>query len=371
MLPVSELAPPPPRPTPQPPFPTPRTSTAVQLALFVTALTWYVAAQVIANRAARGLAGRFNLDATQVLLQTAFTLFLVLLGFSLLQRVAGGARSLPKLLGLPRRPTSRKEWLTGVAIGWGIVVLAVLPMALAGALRVRMWSEPRAFWLVPLNLATIAVGTLVVEVVFRGYAFRRLIEALGPAWATVGMALIFAAARALNPQMTGSGLLVTVILGVLLCVGWLRTHGLWIGWGFSFAWSAVTGVLFGLPISGFTGFSTVIDTRAYGSQTLTGGGYGPEAALFTALALLAGLVILVRATREYEWDYTHAPLVAAGYALDVPPPAAHTAMEQQSKPASLVQILSSTPPSQTIPNQTIPNETIPQAPETEKQEFGA
>lgn len=338
----------------------------MQLALCVTALTWYIAAQVIAGRAARGLAERLGAGAAQPLLQTIFTLFLILTGYSLLQRVAGGPRSLRKLLGLPPRSSSWKEWLTGAAIGWGIAVLAVLPMAIAGALRVHVWGEPRSVLLVPLNLVTIAVGTLVGEVVFRGYAFRRMIEAIGPAWATVGMAIIFAVARVLSWPMTGTGVAVTLILGVLLSVGWLRTHGLWIGWGFSFAWSAVTGVLFGLPVSGFTGFATVIDTRAYGAETLTGGAYGPEAALFTALALLAGLAVLVRATREYEWEYTHAAIVGAGYPLDVPPPAAHTAMEQQGKAAPLVQILSSTPQ-----NQEIKRPEILSPEDAEKSEFGA
>ena len=60
--------------------------------------------------------------------------------------------------------------------------------------------------------------------------------------------------------------------------------------------------------------------------------------------LAIGVVVLVRVTRDYEWEYTHRPIIAGGYPVDVAPPAAHTAMEQEAKPPALVQILPVEPP---------------------------
>ena len=53
------------------------------------------------------------------------------------------------------------------------------------------------------------------------------------------------------------------------------------------------------------------------------------------------MVALYRITGEYAWAYTHPPIVAGGYPMDVAPPAAHIAMEAVA-PAPLGQILGAT-----------------------------
>jgi membrane protease YdiL (CAAX protease family) len=325
-----------------------RSNRTLQLALFITSVAWVVCSQALAGRAARGIAVRFNFGAGQFLLGAFFLLFLLATGFSILQRMGLGRTSLREVLGLPRRPTAGREWALGTAMGWGIVVFAVLPMALAGTLHVHFWTEPRAFWLALLNLEALALAALAEEVAFRGYAYRRLIEAIGPVGATIGMSILFGLVHMLNPDATWISVLITMLAGLLLSVAWLRTHGLWLAWGLHFGWNASMSVIFGLPISGITVFSTVVQTRAIGRSWLTGGSYGPEAALFTALVLLVGIGVLIRVTRDFAWDYTYTPIVPGGYPTEVAPPAAHTAMEQQAKPAQLVQILPTTPQSRSV-----------------------
>jgi membrane protease YdiL (CAAX protease family) len=319
-----------------------RSERTLQLALFVTSATWFLASDVLAGRAARGISGRLNIDAARPLLEAVFLIFLLAVGFSILQAIAHRNSSLRDVLGLPKRVTSPREWILGVALGWGCVVLAVLPMALMGKLDVELWTQPRAVWLLALNLGTLAIAALAEEIAFRGYPFRRLIEAVGPVAATIGMSLLFGLGHALNPGATWTSILVTMLAGLLLSVAWLRTHGLWLPWGLHFAWNASIGILFGLPISGINDFASVVQTRAVGPLWLTGGGYGPEGAGLTAIVLLVGVVVLVRITRDYAWDYTHKPIIARGYALEVQPPPGHMAMEQQAPSAaatSLVQIL--------------------------------
>lgn len=324
-----------------------RSSRTLQFALFITSGVWVVCSQALAARAARGIAARFDFGQGEFLLGAVFLLFLLAAGFSILQTIGHGSGSLREALGLPKRPTVRKEWALGAAIGWGIVVLAVLPMALAGTLHVRFWTESRAFWLSLVNLTVVAVAALAEEVAFRGYPYRRLIEAIGPVGATIAMSIVFGIVHMLNPDATWISVLITMLAGLLLSIAWLRTHGLWLAWGLHFGWNASMGVLFGLPVSGITIFSTVVQTRAIGSSWLTGGDYGPEAALFTILFLLLAIVVLVRVTRDYAWYYTHPPIVPGGYPMEAAPPAAHTAMEQQAKPIPLVQILPTTPQSRT------------------------
>jgi membrane protease YdiL (CAAX protease family) len=320
----------------------------LQLALFVASVAWVFSSQALAGRAANGIAVRFDLGSGQYLLAALFFLFLLWIGFSILQVISARGGSSREVLGLPRRPTSKREWVLGLSIGWGMVVVAVLPMALTGTLHVQLWMAPRAFWLAVISLATIAAAALAEEVAFRGYPFRRLVEAIGPVGATVVMSLFFGLLHMFNPDATWSSVLMTMLAGVLLSVAWLRTHGLWLGWGIHFGWNASMGVLFGLPVSGLIRFSSVVQTRAVGRIWLTGGDYGPEAALFTALVLLVGIGVLVRATRDYAWHYTFKPIVAGGYPMDAPPPAEHVAMEQQARPAPLVQILPTTPQNRSV-----------------------
>lgn len=338
-----------------------RSERTLQLALFVTSVAWFLAADTVAARAARGLSERFAVDAARPLLTSVFLLFLLALGFSILQAISSRRGSLREVLGLPQRPTARREWQLGAALGWGLLVLAVLPMAIAGTLNVQLWTQPRAFGLLLLNLVTLAVAALAEEVAFRGYAYRRLIEAIGPVAATIGMSLLFGLGHALNPGATWTSTLVTMLAGLLLSVAWLRTHGLWLGWGFHFAWNASMGILFGLPISGINDFASIVQTRSFGQLWVTGGDYGPEGASFTAIVLLIGIAILVRITRDYAWHYTYVPIVAAGYPMEPPPPAAHVAMEQmaqQARPApaaaTLIQILPSTPQTRSVTDEPKP-----------------
>ena len=161
--------------------------------------------------------------------------------------------------------------------------------------------------------------------------------------ATLVLALIFTAwtPESLSAPILSS--LLTMLFGIVLAIAYLRTHGLWLPWGLHFAWAVSMGRLFGLPVRGVTQFTAVVDTRAVGPMWLTGGSYGPAAAVLALPMLLLGAVVLYRTTRDYAWHYTHVPIVAAGYAMDVAPPPAHQAMEAAAKTPALVQILPSTP----------------------------
>jgi membrane protease YdiL (CAAX protease family) len=326
----------------------PRLRRSLHLALFVTSIAWAIVATLFASRAARGFSLRFQLSDEFLLLDALFLVFLLGVGFAMLQSIFARNTPLRETLGLPQRPSARTEWATGVAIGWGTILLAVLPMALAGDLHIRFWTEPRSFVLVLVNLVTVAGLSLASEMAFRGYPYRRLIDAIGPSWATVVMALLFAALGGFNSDAGHGSTAITVLFGLLLCAAWLRTHALWLGWGLHFAWIACTGILFGFPVNGLENISTVVQTRAIGPDWLTGGDFGPEGALLTALFLVGAIAILVRTTRDWSWNYTHQPIESGGYPMDVAPPAAHTAMEQQAKAPALVQILPTTPQTRSV-----------------------
>ena len=194
-----------------------------------------------------------------------------------------------------------------------------------------------------LTLGMVAIAALEHEITFRGCPFRCLIGAVGPSMAGILMMLGSGFAAWRNPYTPRAGILAAMLLTLLLSVGWLRTHGVWLSWGLHFALVASMGVLFGLPVAGSSELGSMVRGSTYGPDWLTGGDFGPAAALFSLVVMLAGLVAVFRATRDYAWRYTHPPIVAGGYEVVVAPPAAHTAMEQAAKAPALVQILPSAP----------------------------
>ncbi len=320
------------------------------IALCVTSLVWAAMARLISTRSAAGIATRFHLELQQNLLDSIFLLFLVVIGFQTLDWLAtrGTAADRPKsaVLALPKRSSAGSEWLTGAATGWAMCLSALLPALLFGHFHGQLNHGSAVPLGILVTVATLLVGTLAEETVFRGYPFGVLGRAIGPAWATVFLSALFSGilVAANPPANLGGALLNLFLFGVLLSVAYLRTHALWLGWGLHFAFRAVMVIVLGLPIAGRGDFSSLTDGYLRGPRWLTGGAFGLDAAAGTLIVMLVALAILHRVTRDWAWAYTLPEIVGAGYEVTVAPPAAHVAMEKTAAPPPLVQIMPVTPP---------------------------
>src|SRR5579862_2753 len=149
---------------------------------FVIAAIYFVFAQQVSLRAANGLSS----GDWFLLVQTLILLFLLLVGYAAMGYAGQSQREPLRTMGLIRREGWKREFVLGAALGWGGVVACVLPMALVGSLVIRFWTNGHQFFLLFVNLLTLAVAALGEEVAFRGYAFQRLIDAIGPTLATLG-----------------------------------------------------------------------------------------------------------------------------------------------------------------------------------------
>jgi uncharacterized protein len=182
-----------------------------------------------------------------------------------------------------------------------------------------------------------------------------LIEAMGPTMATIVSSLVFAGLHIFNPDANRASFLITVFSSWLLSVAYLRTRALWVCWGWHFAWNASMCLLFGLPVSGITEFSPVIQSNTVGPTWITGGDYGPEASMVTAVVLIIGIFIVYRATRSYAYLYAQPVIVPAGIPVDLDAMsrtlAPHHPVDPQPLPAgaTLVQIIANPAPSQPPP----------------------
>jgi membrane protease YdiL (CAAX protease family) len=302
-------------------------------------LIFAAAYSIVAFRLADSAAQWYSFGAVYPLVRNLLRLFLEVIGFGYMGLAFDGARQPLRSMGLARRPGWQSEFALGAAIGWGMMVAVVLVLAFSGALYVHFWWTPRAFVLLAIQLGVLAVGALADEVVFRGYPFQRLIEVFGPFSATVMAGVFFALLRMESPEAGTAGIWGSGVAAVLLSVAYLRTRALWLPWGLHFAWLASMGALFGLPMAGSTQAATVVQTETYGPVWMTGGDYGPEAGWLAVVVLLAGLYVLVRATRDLSWQYNQPELRPAGIAVGMHPsaPAPQSVQTEQQGP-QLVQI---------------------------------
>jgi hypothetical protein len=214
-------------------------------------------------------------------------------------------------LALDRRPLGsvglafcgRWQVELGLGLGVGALMIAMVGVLerLLGAAQFSLNSAPPdrfAAW------GAGALGMLFVaatneELVFRGYPFQRLADSLGAAAAVALFAGLFGLAHLGNPSRTWVSTLNTMLVGIPLAVGYLRTRSLWLPVGLHFAWNFLQGFGLGLPVSGLGPPFSVLKARVSGSELLTGGSYGPEGSLLTTGVIAAATVYLSLSKRIY------------------------------------------------------------------------
>lgn len=283
------------------------------LGCVILAAIYFYLAQSIAVHAAHGLSS----GVWTAIVERGMLLFLLVLGYAAMARVLNREQKPVREMGLAFRSGWQREFGLGAALGWGMLLASILPMVLTGGLIVSFWAIPRQFGILLLDLLLLAIASLAEEVAFRGYPFQQMIQATGPTLATIVFSIGFAALHIFNPGANRASFVVTVFGSWLLSVAYLRTRALWVCWGWHFAWNASTCLLFGLPVSGITEYSPVIQSNTVGPAWITGGDYGPEASAVAAFVLLIGIFVVYRATRGYAYLYAQPVIIPAGIPVDL------------------------------------------------------
>jgi membrane protease YdiL (CAAX protease family) len=189
-----------------------------------------------------------------------------------------------------------REWLRGLLVGAGLMLLSVGLMAALGTIESGGNSLDT---LIPLLIADPlpvlgAVGMLLLflvqgpaeEVVFRGY----LLPVLGARGSiTLGVVLsstLFGLLHALNPNFGVLPLVNIVLAGVVFALYGLVEEGLWGVFGLHSAWNWVQGNVLGLPVSGIAFGPSLFGLHEAGPDWLTGGSFGPEGSVVVTLLLV-------------------------------------------------------------------------------------
>jgi hypothetical protein len=246
--------------------------------------------------------------------------------------------------GFPRRQGFVQEAGMGLATGWGIALVCVLPMVVFGGIAITLTPQPRAWAWLAADALFFALLALAEEIAFRGYGFQRLTRVMGPVGGSLAFAVFYAyfAPPQAASGMSRAGFAVSLVLGLLLSASFLRTRALWLGWGLNFGWKASRALLFGLAISGDSSRSPVVQGDPMGPFWLTGGGYGLDAAWIAFFVLLAAFPVVFRITRDLDFRYNAPVIVPGGIPVDLEAAARaqHEAAMGPAEPAppSLVQI---------------------------------
>jgi hypothetical protein len=203
-------------------------------------------------------------------------------------------------IGLPRNRSAISQALIGMAVGGVLITVAVAAIGAMGQLTFASNWSGSALSHEVLVIVLLIGGALLEELMFRGYPFQRLVEAVGVWGAILVLSAIFAAIHLGNPNAGGVlswGFFNTILVGALFAYAFLRTRTLWLPFGMHFGWNFFLGVVYGLPVSGIHDFSIVVRSTARGSKLLTGGSYGIESSLTGALVILLGFLLVAWAPK--------------------------------------------------------------------------
>jgi membrane protease YdiL (CAAX protease family) len=312
---------------------------------FLAAILYFFIARSLARHGAEGL---FN-EVWSPLVSQAMLCFLLILGFAAFGRMFNRQQHAISEQGLPWREGWHGEVGLGLAIGWSVAVVCVLPLALIGGIAIVL-SPQFSYWGWLLSdIAFFAFAALAEEVAFRGYAFQRFVAVVGPLGASLGFAVFYAIVQSLQPGSSGISIAVSMVFTLVLSMAYLRTRALWLSWGLNFGWKASRAIIFGLTVCGVSSHSSVVEGNPMGPYWLTGGGYGLDGSWLAFFVLLLAVPVVYRVTRDLDFRY-NAPVIVPGgipVDLDAASRSQHEAAMGSAEPAAppLVQIATApTPP---------------------------
>lgn len=215
-------------------------------------------------------------------------------------------------MGLTGRQGLRK-YLVGLAIGIGMVALAVLSIWIAGGFVsndvLPAFSSPSSLVWIAILLACFAFQSGVEEFIFRGWllstATRRWNVAAGFIASSVAFTFLH-----FSPHQPVREIIMAFTFGLFACAWVWRASSIWGVMGWHAGWNWFTGVGFAIPITGLDLNlpALLVELTPNGSDALTGGPAGPESSVLTIGLLAAGRLLLLIWPRKSLASTIEAPV---------------------------------------------------------------
>ena len=187
----------------------------------------------------------------------------------------------------------------GLLIGFSYFIIVTATMSLCGCYHIKSiqfdWEK---------QLFSFALFFLVAvseEIFFRGILFR-MINRRWNLWAALVIsALIFGGLHIFNNNATlWSSIAIAIEAGSLLGAAYAYNKNLWLPIGIHWIWNYTQGNILGFPVSGEDNVTSVITPEISGPQWLTGGSFGAEASVISAVIGLLISLWFIRKTVQQE-----------------------------------------------------------------------
>jgi membrane protease YdiL (CAAX protease family) len=192
-------------------------------------------------------------------------------------------------IGLSLHPTMFKELGVGCLLGF-LMMTGIFVIEYAGGFITVTWRGLTILDCLRVFLSAaglFAIAAFFEELLFRGYLFQTLMQAVTFLPAMLIMALLFAYAHYNNPNATAFGLVNVALAAVWLSLAYMKTRSLWFPLGLHFAWNFSQTAIYGFPTSGID-FSDkqFVQLTQTGPDWITGSSFGPEGGVLATLALI-------------------------------------------------------------------------------------
>jgi membrane protease YdiL (CAAX protease family) len=197
-------------------------------------------------------------------------------------------------------PNPLPDLLGGLILGSAAIACLCAMLAIAGYVSFVWRGFPAGDVVRVTAYAALTALTAAAaeELVFRGYLFQTLVQAITLLPASLLVSGLFAVAHLWNPGFTPLGAMNIGIAGLLFSVAYAKTGRLWLPLGIHAGWNFAQLTLGGYPVSGLVDPDRMLCTATVtGPEWWTGGGFGPEGGLAATVALIGCAWVVLRAGR--------------------------------------------------------------------------
>lgn len=200
-----------------------------------------------------------------------------------------------------QKPGMWKEYLCGMAVGFGIFSVAVLICVVTGSLKIRGLSATFSVGIFLLFLVGYLVQGMAEEVLCRGYFLVSVSRRYPLAVGIAANALLFAALHLLNDGISVLAFINLVLFGVFASIYFIKRGNIWGVGALHSIWNLAQGNFYGIRVSGMqTSCSVLTSEMVAGRELINGGDFGLEGGLAVTIVLVLGSLILLM-TRQQRY----------------------------------------------------------------------
>lgn len=197
-------------------------------------------------------------------------------------------------VGLHRQAASPSKIGIGLLVGSGAITIAIVILIATGWLDRAEGTA--SGWTAPLlRMALLLLpAAFYEELLLRGYAFTAIRDGAGTVWAVAITSVLFGLAHMQNPGANAQSVAIVMIAGVFLATVRVRTDSLYAAFAAHFAFNWVMAALFHTPVSGYAFEYPAYRYVDAGPDWATGGAWGPEIGVPSAVTMIVGTGLLLR-----------------------------------------------------------------------------